>query len=230
MTHELPPPLPAAKLALRRSLPLKPDAPALSGRFIRLEPTVIERDAAPLFAICNGQAITLAGLEYPAYDADLLIWRWMPSGPFANLDEFVAYLRRQVDAANGVPYTVVDTEHGHAVGMINLMSNSPADLKIELGSIWYTPPVQRTPVNTEATYLCLRHCFELGYARLEWKCNALNERSRRAALRMGFQFEGIQERHMILKDRVRDTAWFRILEDEWPGVQRRLEGMLYGNC
>ena len=121
-------------------------------------------------------------------------------------------------------------ETGQPVGIISLMRNNPAWLSIELGNIWYTPPVQRSPVNTEATYLLLRHCFELGYRRLEWKCNALNERSRRAAERMGFTFEGIQQKHMIVKGRSRDTAWFRILDDEWPEVQRRLEGLLYGNC
>lgn len=229
-THPLPPPLSDSQLALRKSLPLKPDARPLQGRFIRLEPTVIARDAEPLYAICTGAAIEQPGLSWPAYDADELIWRWMPAGPFVDLDDFVGYLSRQVDAPNGLPYTAFDREHDQPVGMINLMSNSPNDLKIELGSIWYTPPVQRTPVNTEATYLCLRHCFGLGYRRLEWKCNALNERSRRAALRLGFQFEGIQEGHMIIKDRNRDTAWFRILEAEWPDVQRRLETMLYGNC
>jgi RimJ/RimL family protein N-acetyltransferase len=211
-------------------LPLKPDAVGLTGRFVRLEPTQIERDAGALYAVCNGSAITLPGIEYPAYDADELIWRWMFGGPFETLDAFVAYLRRQMDAANGLPFTVFEAESGHAVGMINIMNNAPGDLKIELGSIWYTPPVQRTPVNTEATYLCLRHCFGLGYRRLEWKCNALNERSRRAALRMGFVFESIQESHMIVKERSRDTAWFRILDGEWPAVQRRLETMLYGNC
>lgn len=102
----------------------------------------------------------------------------------------------------------------------------PEHLKIELGSIWYSPLVQRTAANTEATYLMLQHAFELGYRRVEWKCNAKNERSRRAALRMGFQFEGIQESHVIIKDRNRDTAWFRVLDREWPDVKERLEGML----
>jgi RimJ/RimL family protein N-acetyltransferase len=113
------------------------------------------------------------------------------------------------------------------VGVTNYMNNFPQHLKVELGSIWYSPIVQRTHANTEATYLMLKHAFELGYRRLEWKCDALNERSRRAALRMGFQFEGIQDSHFIIKDRNRDTAWFRILDREWGDVKSHLEKLLY---
>jgi RimJ/RimL family protein N-acetyltransferase len=107
------------------------------------------------------------------------------------------------------------------------MNNYPEHLKIELGGIWYSPVVQRTPANTEATYLMLGHAFELGYRRVEWKCNSYNERSRRAALRMGFKFEGIQEGHMIVKGRNRDTAWFRIVDAEWFTVKAHLEKLLY---
>jgi RimJ/RimL family protein N-acetyltransferase len=116
------------------------------------------------------------------------------------------------------------------VGVVNVMSNVPAFLRIELGGIWYSPVVQRTQAHLESTYLMLLHCFDLGYRRVEWKCDSRNERSRRAALRMGFMFEGIQEEHMIIKGQNRDTAWFRILAREWPVVGPKLEGMLYGNC
>ena len=218
------------QLALRARLPLKPAPVSLHGRFVRLEPLDAARDLETLYAISTGEDITLPGLEYPGFDAELLIWRYLFAGPFATPDAFADYVRRQLDAPNGLPFTVIEQESGQPVGMINAMSNSPADLKIELGGIWYTPPVQRTPVNTEATYLLLRHYFEMGYRRLEWKCNALNERSRRAALRMGFQFEGIQQAHMIVKERNRDTAWFRILDSEWPDVQRTFQRLLYGHC
>ncbi len=228
--HDMPPPLPDAQLALHTMLPLKPEAVEPTGRWVRLAPLDLERDATALYAISNGEPITLPGLEYGAYDADALVWRWMFGGPFATLDELAAYMRTQARAPDGLPFTVSLVETGQPVGIISLMRNNPAWLSIELGNIWYTPPVQRSPVNTEATYLLLRHCFALGYRRLEWKCNALNERSRRAAERMGFTFEGVQQKHMIVKGRSRDTAWFRILDDEWPEVQRRLEGLLYGNC
>ncbi|HLV37504.1 MAG TPA: GNAT family protein, partial [Spirillospora sp.] len=102
----------------------------------------------------------------------------------------------------------------------------PQHLKVELGNIWYSPIAQRTGANTEAIYLMLEHAFGLGYRRIEWKCDALNERSRRAALHLGFQFEGIQEYHYIVKGRSRDTAWFRMLDREWPDVRQRLEALL----
>jgi len=227
LTFPVAPKLADEVLAAIPRLPLKPDPVAVEGRYIRLEPTVLERDAARLYAISNGQPATLGGRSIEAYDADERIWRYLFAGPFVTLADFTTYMRPQVEAANGLCYTVFDTEAGEAVGVINYMNNAPEHLKIELGSIWYSPLVQRTHANTEATYLLLQRAFELGYRRLEWKCNALNERSRRAALRMGFQYEGTQEYHIIVKGRNRDTAWFRILDHEWPTVKPHLEGLLY---
>jgi RimJ/RimL family protein N-acetyltransferase len=106
------------------------------------------------------------------------------------------------------------------------MSNKPQHLSIELGNIWYSPLAQKTGANTEATYLMLNHVFNLGYRRVIWKCDALNTRSRRSALRLGFQFEGIHEQHLIVKGRNRDTAWFRILDNEWDAVRQQLEARL----
>ncbi len=226
----LPSPLSEPSLKLRGQLPLKPAPVTLNGRFVALRPLDMESDLLPLYAVSNGQPAQLGGRAIDAYDADALVWRYMFGGPFPTLDEFAAYCQRQVDAVNALCLCAVERESGHPIGMTNLMSNAPADLKIELGGIWYSPLVQRTPVNTEATYLMLAHCFGLGYRRVEWKCHSFNERSRQTALRMGFTFEGIQEQHMIVKERSRDTAWFRILDHEWPQVRRRLETRLYGNC
>src|SRR5690606_27344944 len=131
-------------------------------------------------------------------DPELLVWRYMFAGPFGSLDEFTAYAQRLVNTPNGLAMTVFEQESGEPVGIACYINNAPLDLKIEIGSISYSPIAQRTGANTEATTLMLRHAFSLGYRRLEWKCNALNERSRRAALRMGFQFEGVQESHMIV--------------------------------
>jgi RimJ/RimL family protein N-acetyltransferase len=102
------------------------------------------------------------------------------------------------------------------------MANAPDHLRVELGNIWYGPVVQGAGINTEATWLLLRHVFGLGYRRVEWKCDARNLRSRAAALRMGFRYEGTFEQHYIIKGRERDTAWFRMLRDEWPGVEPTL--------
>ena len=225
---ELPPILPDEMLACRTVLPLKPENVMLEGRLIWLAPLDVERDAATLYSLTNGRPIRLGERHHDAYDADMLVWRYMFAGPFATLDEFASYLANLVAAPNGLAMTVFDQVSKQPVGVACYLNNSPSDLKIELGSISYSPIVQRTGANTEATYLMLRHAFDLGYRRLEWKCNALNERSRRAALRMGFQFEGIQEAHMIVKGRNRDTAWFRILDHEWGEVRQRLEGLMAG--
>ncbi len=222
----LPLPLSAPLLALRTQLPLKPAAVTLAGQSVQLTPLVLERDAETLFSVSNGAPATLGERTVAAYDAEALIWRYLFAGPFINLAAFKAYVQPQINAANGLCMCVVDQASGQPIGMTNFMNNSPENLKIELGGIWYSPLVQRTHANTEATYLMLKHAFMLGYQRLEWKCSALNERSRRAALRMGFQFEGIQENHMVVKDRNRDTAWFRILANEWPAVKIYLETLL----
>lgn len=230
MFNTLPNPLPDDVLAKRQTLPRKPAPLTLTGRYVRLEPFDMARDAAALFAVGNGMPITLGSRHVDAYDAEALIWRWLVAGPFATQADFEAYMQPQVDAPDGLPFTVFDLDSGHAVGVANIMSNTPAHLKSELGSIWYSPIAQRTNANLETTYLLLSHLFALGFRRVEWKCNALNERSRRAALRMGFKFEGIQEAHFIMKDRNRDTAWFRMLDHEWAaegGIKAMLEAMLY---
>ncbi len=220
-------PLPTDILALRRTLPLKPAPVTLIGRRVRLEPLDLARDLDTLFAISDGRPFALGDRTHNAYDAEAQVWRFMAGGPFATVAAMDAYFQGQLNAANGLPFTVFDSASGHAVGVANFMSNVPDHLKIELGSIWYSPIAQRTGANTEATYLMVRHAFALGYQRVEWKCNALNTPSREAALKLGFQFEGIQEDHMIIKDRPRDTAWFRILAREWGTVAAALEKRLY---
>lgn len=226
MPAPLPDPLPDDVLSLRSRLPLKPEPVTLTGRIVRLEPFKAQSHLEALYAVSNGSPITLGARSVGAYDAEELIWRYMFAGPFASLDDFAGYMRSQTDAPNGLPFCVVDLSSERPIGVANYLNNVPDHLKIELGSIWYSPVAQGTGANTESTYLLLRHAFGLGYRRVEWKCHSLNERSRRAALRMGFQFEGIQEQHMIVKGRSRDTAWFRILDHEWPGVKSHLEGLL----
>jgi RimJ/RimL family protein N-acetyltransferase len=226
MPAALPDMLPDDVLQRRACLPLKPEPVVLTGGSVRLEPLEFQRHLEALYAVSNGSPITLGGRFIAEYDADELIWRYMLAGPFPSLEAFEGYVRGQTSAPNGLPFCVVDLPTGKPIGMASYINNVPDHLKIELGSIWYSPIAQRTAANTEATYLMLCHAFDLGYRRVEWKCHSLNERSRRAALRMGFQFEGIQEQHMIMKGRSRDTAWYRILDREWPGVRDRLENTL----
>ncbi len=218
--------LPDDVLARMRTLPLKPNAVTLEGTHVRLVPLDLARDAGPLHAVSNGQPVTMGERSVGAYDPEMLVWRYLAAGPFADEAAMAAFLRPLVEAENGLCLCVVDVPTGRQVGVVNYMTNFPAHLKVELGNIWYSPVVQRTKASLESTYLLLAHAFALGYRRVEWKCDALNERSRRSALRMGFRFEGIQEAHYIIKGRNRDTAWFRILDHEWDDVRRHLEAML----
>ena len=228
MEFPVAPQLPAEILARRDALPLKPAPVTLEGKFVRLVPLDLARDADALHAVTNGTPATLGSRSVEAYDADQWVWRYMGGGPFASAADLAAWLQVQLDAPNGLPLCVFDVATAQQVGVVNLMNNVPGHLKIELGGIWYSPLVQRTPTNTEAAYLMLKHTFGLGYRRVEWKCDALNERSRRAAQRIGFRYEGIQEYHYVVKGHSRDTAWFRILDHEWDQVRAKLEARLYG--
>ena len=214
------------QLARRESLPVKMAAVALAGSAVRLAPLQLERDVEALHAVSNGQPARVGERQVDGYDPEAMIWRYMSGGPFGRAEELATWLRLQVEAPNGLCLCVFDPPTGHPIGVANFMSNAPEHLKVELGNIWYSPLAQRMGANTEATYLMLRHAFDLGYRRVEWKCDTLNQPSRRAALRMGFKFEGIQEHHYIIKDRNRDTAWFRILDHEWPAVKVLLERLL----
>lgn len=216
--HELPPPLTDEQLHARTTLPLKPAPVVLTGARVELRPLDLDRDTPRLFELSNGSA----QLGAPPYDAEPVLWRYMGAGPFADVDGMRAFLQGLDATPNLLPMCVRLLSSGELIGMQTFMSNSPADLKIELGHIWYTPAAQGTGALKDATFLMLAHCFQLGYQRVEWKCNSLNERSRSVALRMGFQFEGIQEAHLIVKNRRRDTAWFRILAAEWPALKERL--------
>lgn len=215
-----------AQLEKTKTIPLKPQDVVLEGSMVRLEPLSLQRDNAFLHQISCGEAFKIAGIEQSVYDADSLIWRYMTAGPFETSCKLAAFLKAQVDAANGLCLRVFSKSLDAPVGVVNYMNNIPEHLKIELGSIWYSPLVQGRGVNLEATYLLLKHAFALGYRRVEWKCDSLNVRSRRSALSMGFKFEGIQESHFIIKGRNRDTAWFRILDSEWPNVCEMLEAKL----
>jgi RimJ/RimL family protein N-acetyltransferase len=193
--------LPDEVLARRAQLPKKPAAVTLSGVLVELRPLDLDADVEELHAISSSP------------DCAERVWRYMSGGPFANAGELRAWLAHQDAADDGRPFTVWMNDR--RVGVVNLMANQPQHLKIELGSIWYGPSAQRTGASREATALLLDHVFRLGYRRVEWKCNAENEASRRAALSYGFTFEGIQEAHYIIKDRNRDTAWYRMLDHEW---------------
>lgn len=218
--------IPDDLLARIPDLPTKPAPVELSGPRVRLVPLKPERDAPALHAMSNGSPIQLGNRSIGAYDAEQLVWRYLRYGPFDDVAGFESYLRDLCSGADIRPMTLIDQASNQPIGTLSFMANAPAHLKIELGHIWISPVMQGSGVIYEAAYLMLRHCFTLGYRRLEWKCDSFNERSRRTALSIGYRFEGIQEYHMIARGRNRDTAWYRLLDHEWPDVRARLEDRL----
>jgi RimJ/RimL family protein N-acetyltransferase len=155
------------------------------------------------------------------------VWTYIPpDGPFATAAEFVPCIERRAAADDPYAYAIIDASD-RAVGYVTLMRIEPAMRVIEVGHVLYSPALQRTPLGTETQYLLARYVFEtLGYRRYEWKCDALNAPSRRAALRYGFVYEGTFRQHIIAKGRNRDNAWFSMLDSEWPARKRNFERWL----
>lgn len=186
----------------------------LPGRFGRLRPLDTARDTERLYRPSHG----------PEREA---LWAYLWNGPFDDPASFAAYVASIASNTTDPVFWCVADANDEAVGWLSLLRIEPAHRVIEVGHILYTPSVQRTPLATEAQYLLARHVFEtLGYRRFEWKCNALNEPSRRAAERFGFTYEGIFRQHMIVKGRNRDTAWYAMLDHEWPACKARYERWL----
>ena len=182
----------------------------------------------------DGRVIGVVPLD-PAAHADALfegaqnerLWVYLFEGPFPTRASFDSQLKQKASSEDPLFFAVVDKAFGDAVGYASYMRIEPAHRVIEVGSILFTTRLQRTIGATEAMYLMARHVFEdLGYRRYEWKCNALNAPSRSAALRLGFTFEGIFRQHMIIKGCNRDTAWFSMLDSEWPRRKAAFERWL----
>ena len=211
--------LPDDVLARRAQLPAKPAPVVLAGERVELRPIDPERDCEPLHAVSNGRPFALGERRVEAYDPDVVIWRWMKGAAHRDAAELRRYLEPWTHNPDTLMMTVRDRPTDTPIGVACFMSNRPDDLKIELGHIWYGPIAQATGAAREATRLMCDHAFGLGYLRVEWKCDVLNERSRRAALSYGFAFEGIQQAHSIVKGRSRDTAWFRMLRADWMAAR-----------
>jgi RimJ/RimL family protein N-acetyltransferase len=215
MASEFGPLLPRDVLDRREQLPVTPDPVVLTGERVVVRPYEAS-DVAELQVISDGRPVERLGHKIEAYDADELIWRFLPVGPFGDAAGLAAFNEDLTALPGSRIFVVAESDGGRLVGSLAYLASQPIDLKVEIGAVWYSPVVQGLGVNTEASSLLIDHAFALGYQRVEWKCHADNARSRAAALRLGFRFEGIQERHMIVKARFRDTAWFRLLADEWP--------------
>lgn len=188
----------------------------LRGEFVRLEPL---------------SEAHCAGLAEVGLDEDL--WRWIPQ-PVRSAEEMLAYIRTALEEqARGVslPFATVEAATGKAIGSTRFMNIAGAHRRVEIGSTWLAKPWQRTAANTEAKYLMMRHAFEtLGCIRVELKTDSLNERSRRAILRIGAQEEGTLRNHMMTSTgRIRHTVYFSVTDSEWPDVKARLEQRLGRN-
>jgi RimJ/RimL family protein N-acetyltransferase len=186
----------------------------MTGRFCRLDPLSADRHGADLHA---------ANVR----DTEGRMWTYLAYGPFKGLDAYLGWARRMEASTDPLFHAVIDATSGKAVGVASYLRIEPEVGVIEVGHIAFSPLLQRTPAATEAMYLMMRRAFdELGYRRYEWKCDALNAPSRDAAERLGFTFEGVFRQATIYKGRNRDTAWYSILDREWPARQAAFEAWL----
>lgn len=181
----------------------RPPRAALPGRYCRVEPLDVARRAAELHA-ANSE------------DRTGRMWTYLMYGPHATLDDYVAWLGPRQASTDPLYFAIVDTATDRGVGLASYLRIEPEHGTVEVGHLQYSPRLQRTPAATEAMYLMMRQAFDLGYRRYEWKCDALNAASRRAAERLGFRYEGTFRQAAVYKGRNRDTAWYSVIDTEWP--------------
>jgi RimJ/RimL family protein N-acetyltransferase len=201
-------------------LPLGPVVPKAERQLPRLQQHVGRSVVLEPLAQCHGPDLWAA-----ARSADAS-WTYLRYGPFPSELALAAHLEKIAGRTEQPFWAVVPGTSGRAEGWLSLCDISPSNSSIEIGSIWFSPRLQRTRAATEAVFLLLGHAFALGYHRVVWRCNALNAASMRAAQRFGFTFEGVWREAEIVKGRRRNTAWFSMLEHEWPAHRNRFENWL----
>ncbi len=183
----------------------RPARVRIEGRTCAVEPLDAARHATDLYAANSADP---GGM-----------WTYLFYGPFTSEDEYTGWVARSAQNDDPLFFAIIDKANQKAVGVASLMRIDPANGVIEVGHLAFSPALQRTPAATEAIYLLINAAFELGYRRCEWKCDALNAPSRSAAVRYGFVYEGTFRQAVIYKGRSRDTAWFSIIDSEWPALQ-----------
>lgn len=190
-----------------------PQRVVLHGRYCRLEPlTRFHADA--LFAVYQ-------------LDGDGHSWTWLAREPEESAEQYAAWVESVEQLSDPLHFAVVDTQTDRPVGTLALMRIDASNGVIEVGHVHFSPLLSRTPASTEAQWLLMRYAFAtLGYRRYEWKCNSLNEPSRQAALRLGFQYEGRFRQALVVKGHNRDTDWFSIIDGEWPEVDAAMQRWL----
>jgi RimJ/RimL family protein N-acetyltransferase len=185
-----------------------PERMELRGAHVLVRPVDAEHDAAPLFAASH------------APDGDPAIWTYLPDGPYESIEQLREMLVFAQASTDPLYFALVRRGEERPLGIAAYLRITPQFGVVELGHIWFARTLQRTTAASEAIYLLARHVFDdLGYRRLEWKCNALNAASRRAALRFGFAYEGVFHNHQVVKGRNRDTAWYAITDEQWPSIR-----------
>jgi RimJ/RimL family protein N-acetyltransferase len=191
----------------------KPDAKIFQGQYCSVVPFDAHQHAERLF---KNLTIDNKGES----------WTYLRCGPFAHANELSTYFETIATKEDTLFYVILDLQQ-EPVGIASYLRINPAHGVIEVGHLHYAKSLQKTPAATEAMYLMMKHAFEeLGYRRYEWKCNSLNEDSRKAALRLGFRFEGIFRQSNVFKNRNRDTAWFSIIDSEWPELKKKFQKWL----
>jgi RimJ/RimL family protein N-acetyltransferase len=193
--------------------PPRPPRATIAGRWCRLE---------PLSAAAHGADLWDAYAE----DTEGRVWTYLFSGPFQSDAEFAAFVASREPSNDPLFYAIVDAATGRAAGMASYLRIEPAHGSIEVGHLAFAPRLQRTRAATEAMYLMMKQAFDLGYRRYEWKCDALNAPSRRAAERLGFRHEGTFRQAVVYKGRSRDTAWYSVIDSEWPARADAFEAWL----
>jgi RimJ/RimL family protein N-acetyltransferase len=192
----------------------RPGRTSMEGRFCRLEPLEADNHAAALFA-ANSE------------DKEASNWTYLPYGPFKRFEDYRAWAVQYSRSDDPLFFAVIARDSGKAVGVASYLRIEPSSGCLEVGHINFSPRLQRKPAATESMYLMMRRAFdELGYRRYEWKCDALNQPSRSAAERLGFTFEGLFRQATIYKGRNRDTAWYSVIDREWPALKNAFERWL----
>jgi RimJ/RimL family protein N-acetyltransferase len=187
----------------------------LRGAHVLLRPVDPGADAASLYRA-----------SHPP-EGDERIWIYLPYGPYESVDALEERLHEMAGSEDPLFFAIAPAPDERPLGIASYLRITPDEGAIEIGHIWFGTPLQRTAAATESIFLLARHAFDdLGYRRLEWKCNALNEASRSAAERFGFTFEGVFRRHQVVKGRNRDTAWYSIVDEEWPAIRAAFEAWL----
>jgi RimJ/RimL family protein N-acetyltransferase len=191
----------------------RPERIAIEGRYVRLEPLDAGKHGDGLYA---ASSVPDAGERF----------RWLPDVPPESRAAFQPWLDKSAASPDPMFWAIIDKASGEVAGRQTLMRIDPTYGVIEIGNIYWGPVIARKPAATEAQYLFTKYAFDLGYRRYEWKCNNRNEPSKRAASRFGFAFEGVFRQHMIVKGENRDTAWYSIIDKEWPSLRRAYEAWL----